>query len=239
MGVNEHDSSSLKHFQLVNREKIAQNHAELNGHTSIEDVPRVDSHCPSRTKIACVFESVPFADRDGGAVDFVLFVDYLLEIGYNVSALFLRGVAPEHTANWRGHGVQCVQLETSHGLDLMKNAHLIVSFGTMVGIRLANEDLAHKKWIHHTSDCVTRRLMAMNELHQTQKNVSPEASRWFLGLPREVPQMWQIEKPILELPSTTLFVTPHDLEYAQQNGANGNFVHFPILKAGPDSHSVP
>ena len=239
MGVNEHDSSSLKHFQLVNREKIAQNHAELNGHTSIEDVPRVDSHCPSRTKIACVFESVPFADRDGGAVDFVLFVDYLLEIGYNVSALFLRGVAPEHTANWRGHGVQCVQLETSHGLDLMKNAHLIVSFGTMVGIRLAKEDLAHKKWIHHTSDCVTRRLMAMNELHQTQKNVSPEASRWFLGLPREVPQMWQIEKPILELPSTTLFVTPHDLEYAQQNGANGNFIHFPILKGGPDSHSVP
>ena len=38
MGVNEHDSSSLKHFQLVNREKIAQNHAELNGHTSIENV---------------------------------------------------------------------------------------------------------------------------------------------------------------------------------------------------------
>ena len=239
MGVNEHDSSSLKHFQLVNREKIAQNHAELNGHTSIEDVPRVDSHCPSRTKIACVFESVPFADRDGGAVDFILFVDYLLDLGHTVSALFLRVVAPEDSAKWRGRGVQCVQLETDHGLDLMDNAHMIVSFGTMVGIRLAKEDLAHKNWIHHTSDCATRRLEAMNELFKNQKDVSPEASRWFLGLPRDVPQMWQIEKPILELPSTTLFVTPHDLEYAQQNGASGNFVHLPILKGGPDSHSVP
>ena len=239
MGVDEHDSSSLKHFQVTNREKIAQNHPELNGHTSIEDVPRVDSHCPSRTKVACVFESVPFADRDGGAVDFILFVDYLLDLGHTVSALFLRGVAPEDTANWRGRGVQCVQLETDHGLDLMENAHLIVSFGTMVGIRLAKVDLAHKKWIHHTSDCATRRLEAMNELFKNQKDVSPEASRWFLGLPRDVPQMWQIEKPILELPSTTLFVTPHDLEFAQQNGASGNFVHFPILKGGPDSHSIP
>jgi GT2 family glycosyltransferase len=239
MGIDEHDSSSLKHFQVTNREKISQNHTELNGHTSIDHLPRVDSHCPKRTTVACVFESVPFADRDGGAVDFVLFVDYLLELGYTVSALFLRGVAPEDTANWRGRGVQCVQLETDHGLDIMENAHLIVSFGTMVGIRLAKEDLAHKRWIHHTSDCATRRLEAMNELFKTQKDVSPEASRWFLGLPRDVPQMWQIEKPILELPSITLFVTPHDLEYAQQHGANGNFVHFPILKGGPDSHSVP
>ena len=239
MGVNEHDSSSLKHFQVTNREKIAQNHPELNGHTSIEDAPRVDSHCPSRTKVVCVFESVPFADRDGGAVDFVLFVDYLLDLGHTVNALFLRGVAPEDTANWRGRGIQCVQLESDHGLDLLESAHLIVSFGTMVGIRLAKEDLAHKQWIHHTSDCATRRLEAMNVLFKNQKDVSPEASRWFLGLPRDVPQMWQIEKPILELPSTTLFVTPHDLEYAEQNGATGNFVHFPILKGGPDSNSVP
>ena len=239
MGVNEHDSTSLKHFQVVNREKIAQNHPELNDHTSIEDVPRVDSHCPKQTTVVCVFESVPFADRDGGAVDFVLFVDYLLEVGYNVSALFLRAVAPEDTANWRSLGIQCVPLDTDDGRGLLEDSDLIVSFGTMVGIRLAKENLAHKQWIHHTSDCATRRLEAMNELFKTQKDVSPEASRWFLGLPRDVPQMWQIEKPILELPSTTLFVTPHDLEYAQKNGATGNFVHFPILKGGPDSHSVP
>ncbi len=239
MGVNEHDSTSLKHFQVVNREKIAQNHPELNGHTSIEDVPRVDSHCPKQTTVACVFESVPFADRDGGAVDFVLFVDYLLELGYNVSALFLRAVAPEDTANWRSLGIQCVPLDTDNGRGLLEDSDLIVSFGTMVGIRLAKEGLAHKRWIHHTSDCATRRLEAMNELFKTQKDVSPEASRWFLGLPRDVPQMWQIEKPILELPSTTLFVTQHDLKYAQQNGATGNFVHFPILKGGPDSHSIP
>ena len=239
MGVNEHDSSSLKHFQVVNRKKIAQNHPELNGHTSIEDVPRVDSHCPKQTTVACVFESVPFADRDGGAVDFVLFVDYLLELGYNVSALFLRAVAPEDTANWRSLGIQCVPLDTDDGRGLLEDSDLIISFGTMVGIRLAKENLAHKQWIHHTSDCATRRLEAMNELFKTQKDVSPEASRWFLGLPRDVPQMWQIEKPILELPSRTLFVTPHDLEYAQKNGATGNFVHFPILKGGPDSHSIP
>lgn len=239
MGVNKHDPSSLKHFQLINREKIAQNHLELNSHTSIEDVPRVHSHCPKRTAIACVFESVPFADQNGGAVDFVLFVDYLLELGFNVSALFLREVALEDTTYWRSVGIQCVQLETDRGLDLMENAHLIVSFGIMVGVYLAKKDLVHKPWIHLTSDCVTRRLEAMNELFKTQKDVSPEASRWNLGLPRDVPQMWQIEKPILELPSATLFVTPLDLEYAQQNGAFGNFVHFPILRGGPDSRSVP
>jgi len=239
MGTNENDSSSLKRFQAINREKIERNHPELESHTSVVDLPRVDSHCPKRTAVACVFESVPFADRDGGAVDFILFVDYLLELGYNVSALFLRGVSPEDTANWRGQGVQCVQLDTANGQGLLEGSDLIVSFGTMVGIRLAKEDLTHKQWIHHTSDCATRRLEAMNELFKTQKDVSPEASRWFLGLPRDVPQMWQIEKPILELPSITLFVTPHDLEYAQQHGANGNFVHFPILKGGPDSHSVP
>jgi hypothetical protein len=239
MGVNEHDSSSLKHYQVINQKKIAQNHPELNDHTLVEDAPRVDSHCPSRTTVACVFESVPFADRDGGAVDFVLFVDYLLELGYTVSALFLRAVSSEDTANWRSLGVQCVPLDTANGRSLLEGSDLIVSFGTMVGIRLTKENLTQKRWIHHTSDCVTRRLEAMNELHETQKDVSPEASRWFLGLPRDVPEMWQIEKPILELPSTTLFVTPHDLKYAQQNGANGNFVHFPILKGGPDSHSVP
>ena len=239
MGINEHDSSSLKHFQVVNRDKVAANHAQLSSHTSIDDLQRVDSHCPTRTKVVCVFESVPFADRDGGAVDFNLFVDYLLELGYNVSALFLRDVAPEDTARWRVLGIQCVQLETDLGLNMLENSDLIVSFGIMIGIRLAKEDLARKQWIHHTSDCATRRLEAMNELFETQKNVSPEASRWFLGLPRNVPQMWQIEKPVLELPSVTLFVTPHDLEWAQQNGSNGNFVHFPILKGGPDSHSVP
>jgi len=239
MGKNEHDSSSLKHFQVINREKIAANHSELINHTSIDDLPRVDSHCPKRTSVACVFESMPFADRDGGAVDFILFVDYLLELGYNVSALFLRDVAPEDTSNWRSRGIQCVNLETDQGLALLKSSDLIVSFGIMIGIRLAKEDLSHKQWIHHTSDCATRRLEAMNELLATQKNVSPEASRWFLGLPRNVPQMWQIEKPVLELPSVTLFVTPHDLEWAQQNRSNGNFVHFPILKGGPDSYSVP
>ena len=239
MGVNEHDSTSLKHFQVINQEKIMQNHPELNSHTSIEDVPRVDSHCPKQATVACVFQSFPFADRDGGAVDFTLFVDYLLDLGYTVSALFLNEVALNDTANWRSGGIQCVQLETDRGLELMENAHLIVSFGIMVGICLAKKNLAHKPWIHHTSDCVTRRLEEMNKLHETEKSVSPEASRWFLGLPRDVPQMWQIEKPILELPSTTLFVTPHDLEYAQQNGAIGNFVHFPILKGGPDSHSLP
>lgn len=239
MGVNEHDSSSLKHFQVINQKKIAQNHPELNSHTSIEDLPRVDSHCPSRTKVACVFESVPFADQNGGAVDFTLFVDYLLDLGYTVSAIFQCGVSPEATANWRSRGIQCAQLESDHGFSLINNSHLIVSFGTMVGIRLAKEDLAHKQWIHHTSDCATRRLEAMNEVFKAQKDVSPEASRWFLGLPRDVPQMWQIEKSTFELPSMTLFVTSRDLEYAQRNGATGKFVHFPILKGGPDSNVVP
>ena len=239
MGVNEHDFSSLKHFQLINRENIAQNHLELNSHTSIEDVPRVHSHCPKRTAIACVFESVPFADQNGGAVDFVLFVDYLLELGFNVSALFLREVALEDTTYWRSVGIQCVPLDADNGRGLWDSSVLVVSFGAMAGIRLLKEDLAQKPWIHFTSDCLTRRLEAMNELHETKKGVSPEASRWFLGLPRDARQMWQIEKPILELPSTTLFVTPHDLEWAQQNGANGNFVHFPILRGAPDSRSVP
>ena len=239
MGANEHDSSSLKHFQVLNREKVAQNHPELNSHTSIDQLPRIDSHCPTRTKVACVFESMPFANRDGGSVDFILFVEYLLELGYSVSAIFVHIVGPKDTANWRSLGIQCVQLNTKQGLEVTDSSDFIVSFGIMAGVQLAKMDLSHKQWVHHTSDCVTRRLEAMNELLKNQRDISREASRWFLGLPSDVPQMWEIEKQVLALPSTTLFVTQHDLEYAQQKGATGNFVHFPILKGGPDSNSIP
>jgi hypothetical protein len=78
----------------------------------------------------------------------------------------------------------------------------------------------------------------MNQTFKDQQHVSAEASRWFLGMPRDEKQMWAIEKPTLEKPSTTLFVTEHDLKFAQDNEAVGNFVHFPILKGGPDTNDV-
>jgi GT2 family glycosyltransferase len=212
MGKDEHDSSSPKHFQLVNRVKISNNHPELNTHTSIDNFPRVDSHVPTGIRVVCIFESMPFRDRDGGAVDFNLCVEYLLELNYSVSALFLRDIAPEHSVPWRSLGIQCAQLQTDEGLEVLKSSHLIFSFGTMVGIFLANEDhLPKKKWLHHSSDCATRRLEAMNDIHKNHAEVSPHASRWFLGLPRTVPEMWELEKKTFERPSATLFVTPHDL----------------------------
>jgi hypothetical protein len=135
--------------------------------------------------------------------------------------------------------VLCEELGSTYGKQLVAEANIIFSFGTMVGIRLAKENLSGKRWIHHTSDIATRRLQAMNELFKDQQHVSAEASRWFLGMPRDEKQMWAIEKPTLENPSTTLFVTAHDLQYAQDNEAVGNFVHFPILKGGPDTNDIP
>jgi hypothetical protein len=182
---------------------------------------------------------MPHANRDGGSVDFDLIVQYLTSLDFQVAALFNRKISPQDSLLWRANGVLCEELASSYGKQLVAEADIVFSFGTMVGVRLSKADLSSKKWIHHTSDIATRRLHAMNELFKDQPNVSAEASRWFLGMPRDEKEMWEIEKSTLERPSTTLFVTEHDLQYARDNGAVGNFVHFPILKGGPDTNDVP
>ena len=240
MGKDVANQDSLKSYQLINQAKIATVHHDvLSTHTKIHNKTQLDSHFSNGTKVVCVFDTMPHANRDGGSVDFELIVQYLISLDFQVAALFVRKVYPKNSLSWRANGVLCEELGSTYGKQLVAEAGLIFSFGTMVGIRLAKEDLSGKKWIHHTSDIATRRLQAMNELFKDQQHVSAEASRWFLGMPRDEKQMWAIERPTLENPSTTLFVTEHDLQYAQDNEAVGNFVHFPILKGGPDTNDVP
>ena len=234
MGANEHDLSSLKHFQVVNREKVAVNHPELIGHTSVEHFPRVESHCQKGMKVVCVYESMPDAKRDSGSIDSVLFLDYLVELGYSVSALFYSEAALEKTFQWRSEGIQCVQLESDLGMDLLSSSTLTVSFGIVASLNLKDRGFEKKKWINFTSDCATRRLRLMLDTKSQDKAISSESVRWYSGLPQKVPQMWEIEKPTFEIPAATLFVTPHDMNFATENGAQGNFIHFPILRGGPD-----
>lgn len=240
MGKNVAEQDSLKSYQLVNQSKIAAVHQRvLSTHTDIHKNEQLDSHFSAGVKIVCVFDTMPHANRDGGSVDFDLIVQYLTSLDFQVAALFNRKISPQDSLLWRANGVLCEELASSYGKQLVAEADIVFSFGTMVGVRLSKADLSSKKWIHHTSDIATRRLHAMNELFKDQPNVSAEASRWFLGMPRDEKEMWEIEKSTLERPSTTLFVTEHDLQYARDNGAVGNFVHFPILKGGPDTNDVP
>ena len=240
MGTDVADKNSLKSYQLINQAKIAAvHHGVRSKHTAMQNSKQLDSHFSNGTKVVCVFDTMPHANRDGGSVDFELIVQYLISLDFQVASLFNRRVSPQDSLSWRAQGVLCEEFGSTYGKQLIAEADLIFSFGTMVGIRLSKEDLSGKKWIHHTSDIATRRLQAMNELFKDQQHVSAEASRWFLGMPRDEKQMWSIEKPTLENPSTTLFVTEHDLQYAHDNEAVGNFVHFPILKGGPDTNNVP
>ena len=240
MGKDVSNQDSLKSYQLINQAKIATVHHDvLSTHTAMQKSNQIDSHFSNGTKVVCVFDTMPHANRDGGSVDFELIVEYLISLDFQVVALFNRKVYPKNSLSWRARGVLCEELNSSYGKQIVTEADLIFSFGTIVGIRLSKNDLGEKKWIHHTSDIATRRLQAMNELFKDEQNVSAEASRWFLGMPRDKKQMWAIEKPTLENPSTTLFVTEHDLQYARDNEAKGNFVHFPILKGGPDTNDVP
>ena len=240
MGTDIADQNSLKSYQLINRSKIATIHeGVLSTHSQIHNKAQLDSHFSNGSKVVCVFDTMPHPNRDGGSVDFELIVQYLISLDFQVAAVFARKISPQDSLSWRAGGVLCEELGSAYGKQLVGEADLIFSFGTMVGIRLAKENLSDKKWIHHTSDIATRRLEAMNQTFKDQQHVSAEASRWFLGMPRDEKQMWAIEKPTLEKPSTTLFVTEHDLKYAQVNEAVGNFVHFPILKGGPDTNDVP
>ena len=240
MGKDVADQNSLKSYQLINQAKIAAVHnSVLSKHTAMQNSNQLDSHFSNGTKVVCVFDTMPHPNRDGGSVDFELIVQYLISLDYQVAAVFARKISPQDSLSWRANGVLCEELGSTYGKQLVAEADIIFSFGTMVGIRLAKENLSGKKWIHHTSDIATRRLQAMNATFKDQQHVSAEASRWFLGMPRDEKQMWAIEKPTLENPSTTLFVTEHDLQYAQDNEAVGNFVHFPILKGGPDTNDVP
>ena len=240
MGKDVSNQDSLKSYQLINQTKVATVHHDvLSTHTAMQKSNQLDSHFSNGYKVVCVFDTMPHANRDGGSVDFELIVQYLISLDFQVAALFNRRVSPQDSLSWRASGVLCEEFGSTYGKQLVAEADIIFSFGTMVGIRLSKEDLSGKKWIHHTSDIATRRLQAMNELFKDQQHVSAEASRWFLGMPRDEKQMWTIEKPTLENPSTTLFVTEHDLQYAQDNEAVGNFVHFPILKGGPDTNDVP
>ena len=240
MGKDETDQSSLKHFQNVNREKVAQQHGErLRTHTCIDETPHVESHFQSGTRVVYIFESVPRPDRDGGSVDFALIVDYLQDLGYIATALFTRAITPSQSSSWRAKGIRCAHIESPLGIESLEEADLIFSFGTMVGLYLREHQLPARPWIHHTSDIATRRLEHMNSVHANESPIILEASRWFMGLPHDVPSMWELEKPTLEAPTTTLFVTEDDLEFSLSHGALGNFEHFPILKCVPPTQDLP
>jgi len=191
------------------------------------------------TKVVCILDSMPDPTTSGGAVDFDLIIQYLVELNYQVSLLFTTLNPLTASFNWRACGVLCEQFDSPHSKQLINESEIALSFGLSVGIRLTLGNFTHKNWIHHTSDIATRRLELMNDLDATSNIESEEATLWHLDLPRDVDKMWEIEKTTLEQPSTVLFVTEFDLNYALEHGAKGNFKHFPILKGALDIIEIP
>ena len=236
MGREESDRHSLKHFQIINQAKVSSTHREtLVLHTAFEHSPRVDTHYQKQQRVVCIFDTFPKSDRDGGSIDFEIFVDYLNQLKYEVIALFIHTPSFETTATWRANGVCCADYNSPFGKTTLKESTLICSFGIMAAIKLSTEHTSEKVWIHHTSDIVTRRVESFIALTANQTHQSTIDLRWNLGLPRDVETMWRLEKPTLELPSAVLIVTENDLQYVRQRGAVGNFIHFPIFRGAPTS----
>ena len=240
MGTDEHDSSSLKRFQVVNQTKVATLYREqLLHHTDINDDTFFVSHFTSGLRVLCVFETVPQPDRDGGSVDFLLIVDYLLELGCRVAAAFTRDHTPALTYEWRRRGVQCSSFQDPVGQHALDTSDMVFSFGTMTGIYLKNKIPKSKPWIHHTSDIATRRLQHMKTVDRESGIRSPEGSRWFAGLPTDIDAMWELEAPTVNDPTTALVVSKDDLDFCRNKGSIGTLVHFPILKGAEDQWTVP
>ena len=236
MGRDKADGNSPKSFQLVNQVKVATTHqSSLSSHTDFDNSPRVETHYRNRQRIVCIFDTVPRSDRDGGSIDFELFVNYLIQLDYEVIALFIHQATLEDTSAWRAVGVCCAKYDSALGRKVIEESTIICSFGTMVAIKLCADRISDKIWIHHTSDIVTRRVESFITLTANQTHQSTLDLRWNLGLPRDVETMWRLEKPTLELPSAVLIVTDNDLQYVRQRGAVGNFIHFPIFRGAPTS----
>ena len=240
MGTDLSNSNSLKNFQVVNQTKLASIHkVALSTHTDIIDSQRLDSHFSDGTPIVCIFGEMPNPSAAGGSVDFDLIIQYLMELKYRVSVLFTSSNPASATLSWRALGILCEQFDEPFAKQLINESQIVFSFGITVANKLCNENFTHKHWIHHTSDVCTRRLELMNQTNATQLNQSVEAYRWYLDFPRDQDQMWELEKPTLEKPTTVLFVTEFDLQFVRERGAVGNFVHFPILKGGPNFAEIP
>jgi len=231
MGTDPNDPSSLKRFQIINREKVAERHKErLSLHTEYDLNPFFVSHFECRKTVVCILEEMPRPDRDGGSVDFALITEYLNELKFHVVVLFTRENTLKYSASWRRTGITCAAFDTEFGQSRLESCDLVFSFGSMVGLFLDGKIPIGKPWIHHTSDIATRRLKLMNELQSGDSSTSAEASRWFMGLPRDVDAMWKLERPTLEKPTTALIVSADDLQFSIENGASGNLVQFQILK---------
>ncbi len=240
MGTNEYDSTSLKRFQLVNQTKVEALYREqLTGHTTIDNDAHFVSHYKSGLRVLCVFDTVPQPDRDGGSVDFLLIVDYLLELGCRVAASFTRDHTLALTSEWRRRGVQCSSFQDPVGQHALDTSDMIFSFGTMTGIYLNGKIPKSKPWIHHTSDIATRRLQLMSTVDRESGIKSSEGSRWFVGLPKDVDAMWELEAPTVNNPTTALLVSVDDLDFCRDKGATGSLIHFPILKGAEDLWTTP
>jgi len=230
MGRDETDSTSLKHHQVLNRQRLASLHPALAERSSIEDLPWPDSHCQSKPLAVCVLERAPNASRDGGSVDFVLLIEYLVELGYRTALVFTTEVHPERTVEWRAKGVQCTQFGHRDTKRLFETAEIVWSLGIIAGLELIRNGFQHRLWIHHTSDCATRRLEGMLDIAQRTPDMTRDSFDWYVGLPKRPDAMWELERKVIESPNITLFVSDEDLAYCQARGVDGNFIRIPIFR---------
>ena len=239
MGSDEDDRTSLKHYQVINREKLSVLFPSLASRSAITDLPWPDSHLPSMERATCVLDGVPNPQRDGGAVDFVLIIEYLLELNFHVTLVFSSISDGASLADWRSKGVRCQLLDDESTAELLSQSKVVFSFGIMVGVELTRRNFSHPCWIHHTSDCGTRRLEQMVKLERLDPIMPLDSRRWYAGLPRDPEEMWLIERQTMEKPSLCLMVSREDLEYCERRESLANLEYFPILKGFSEPDTQP
>lgn len=230
MGRDVNDTSSLKSFQERNRQIVAKSHPQLAHHTDIKNRPWPVNHRVKRPSVVCIFQFPPKPWEDGGSVDYDLFVKYLLNRDVSVSALFLTDNSPVSTWSWRTLGIRCSYFGSIEGNDFLEDSSLIISFGIAAGMAYSRSRRVGISWIHYSGDCTTRRLQEMNSTNASHPMTSPEANRWHLGFPRDELAMWSIEKKIFEDADAVVLVSTEDIDFVQDKGAQGRWIHLPILR---------
>ncbi len=230
------NSDATKGFQKSDHTKfLSVYHEILATHTTTSEDPQVNSHFSHGIKIVCILDRMPDPLISGGEVDFDLTIRYLVSLNYQVSVLFTTTNHVVESFTWRALGVLCEQFDSPYSKQLIAECEIVFSFGLMVGIQLCHENFKHEQWIHYTSDIASRRLRTMNLIETNAIASRSVPFAWYLNLPRNETEMWELEKQTLERPTTVLFVTQEDVAFAKNGGANGNFVHLPIFRGAPET----
>jgi len=217
MGRNPSDVDSLKHHQFLNRAVCALRNAEILSAIALAEPPPL---------VCFVAERPPIANRDGGSLDFDLFMRYSMQQGVRVRLLVRHEYLAPESLPLRRAGIGCALIGSSEGREWLDEAALLISMGVHAGIDVLKTVRCHFSgpWVHFTSDVATRRL-------QSAGAIDTKALPAYTDLPSEPSSMWQLEASVYSSADEVLFVSTEDRAFAHELGyPNQKGTVFPIMR---------